>query len=61
MSRHDIGVAVRQRAAITRVSEDIMTSPLPQSRALDPLIVAREVELAKTKPQPHSDGASNGT
>jgi hypothetical protein len=53
MSRHDIGVAVRQRAAITRVPEDTMTSPYlnyvrSTRNTIEELIVARELELAKT-------------
>jgi hypothetical protein len=53
MRRHNIGVAVRQRTAVTRVSEDIMTSPyLDHVRSareiIEELIIAREIELAKT-------------
>jgi hypothetical protein len=54
MSRHDIGVAVRQRTAITRVSEDTMTSPYldhirSTREAIEDLIAAREVALVKTR------------
>ena len=53
MSQHDIGVAVRQRTTITRVSEDTMTSPyLDHIRStretIEDLIAAREVALVKT-------------
>jgi hypothetical protein len=53
MSQHDIGVAVGQRTAITRLPEDIMTSPyLNHVRSareiIEELIIAREIELAKT-------------
>jgi len=53
MSRQHIGIAVRQRAAITEVPEDSMTSPyLDRIRStreiLEDLISAREGELAKT-------------
>ena len=56
MSRHDIGVAVRQRTAITRVSEDTITSPyLDHIRStretIEDLIAAREVALVKTAAQ----------
>jgi len=53
MSQQDIGNRGRQRAAIPRVPEDTMTSPyLDHVRSireiLEELIVAREIELAKT-------------
>jgi hypothetical protein len=55
MSGSDIEIAVLQRAAMRdlRLPEDLMTSPyLNQVRStrniIDELIVAREVELAKT-------------
>ena len=56
MSQHDIGVAVRQRTTITRVSEDTMTSPyLDQIRStretIEDLIAAREVAPVKTAAQ----------
>ena len=52
-SQHDIEIAVRPRTAITRLPEDIMTSPyLNHVRSareiIEELIIAREIELAKT-------------
>ena len=53
MSQHEMVVAVRQRTAITRVSEDTMTSPyLDYTRStreiIEELIAAREIELERT-------------
>ena len=53
MSQQHIGIAVRQRTAIQRAPEDTMTSPyLDHIRStretIEDLIVAREIELAKT-------------
>ena len=53
MSQQHVGVAALQRAAISRLPEDIMTSPyLDHVRSagemIEELIVAREIELAKT-------------
>lgn len=53
MSRQDIGIAVRQRTAITPVRESTMTSPCldhirPTRSIIKELIAARAVELAKT-------------
>ena len=52
-SQHDIQIAVRPRTAITRLPEDITTSPyLNHVRSareiIEELIIAREIELAKT-------------
>ena len=52
-SQHDIEIAVRPRTAISRLPEDIMTSPyLNHVRSareiIEELIIAREIELAKT-------------
>ena len=52
-SQHDIEIAVRPRTAITRLPEDIMTSPyLNHVRSarefIEERIIAREIELAKT-------------
>ena len=53
MNQQQIGIAVRQRIAITRAPEDTMTSPyLDYTRStreiIEELIAAREIELAKT-------------
>jgi len=53
MNEQHIGIAVRQRIAITRAPEDTMTSPyLDYTRStreiIEELIAAREIELART-------------
>jgi hypothetical protein len=53
MNQQHIGIAVRQRTAITRAPEDAMTSPYldhirSTGKIIEDLIAAREVELAKT-------------
>ena len=53
MNQQHIGIAVRQRTAIMRVPEDTMTSPYldhirPIRKIIEDLIIAREIELAKT-------------
>ena len=53
MNQQHIGIAVRQRIAITRAPEDTMTSPyldhIRSTRgAIGDLIAARELELTKT-------------
>ena len=52
-SQHDIVIAVRPRTAITRLPEDLMTSPYLNDvrsarQIIEELIIAREIELAKT-------------
>ena len=52
-SQRDIEIAVRPRTAISRLPEDLMTSPyLNHVRSareiIEELIIAREIELAKT-------------
>jgi hypothetical protein len=52
-SPHDIVIAVRPRTAITRLPEDIMTSPyLNHVRSareiIEEVIISRKIELAKT-------------
>ena len=53
MNQQHVGIAVRQRIAITRAPEDTMTSPyLDYTRStreiIEELIAAREIELART-------------
>ena len=53
MNKQHIGIAVRQRIAMTRVPEDTMTSPyLDYTRSareiIEELVAAREIELART-------------
>jgi len=52
-SQHGIEIAVRPRTVISRLPEDLMTSPyLNHVRSareiIEELIIAREIELAKT-------------
>ena len=52
-NQHDIEIAVRPRTAISRLPEDLMTSPYlnhvrSAGEIVEELIIAREIELVKT-------------
>jgi hypothetical protein len=66
MNEQHIGIAVRQRIAITRAPEDTMTSPyLDYTRStreiIEELIVLPARLSWRGRAPPHSDGASNAT